>query len=713
MAGMKWTTGLVLAGLAGLCVSARGGENRLAKEKSPYLQQHAHNPVDWYPWGEEAFAKAKAENKPVFLSIGYSTCHWCHVMERESFENEKVAKFMNEHFVCIKVDREERPDVDGIYITAVQAMTQGNAGWPLNVFLTPERKPFFGGTYFPPETHGRSIGFQDLLGRVSDMWAKSEADIRKDSETLSTMLNEGLVVKPEPGAAGLLKPELIPKGAAAVMKTYDAKDGGFGTAPKFPQPSVVALVLRQAVTGGDAAAQAAVVHTLKQMAAGGMYDQVGDGFARYSTDAKWLVPHFEKMLYDNAQLASLYLDASVAFKDPASAEVARGIFRYVLRDMTHAAGGFFSAEDADSEGQEGKFYCWTLEELTALLTPEELAAVVAVWGVTKEGNFVDHSNPKPLPDLNVLSVVEPGKKQAPEVAAALGSARKKLFDVRAKRVRPHRDDKVLVSWNGLMLSALARGYVVLGDDALLAAARKNFSWVKQTLWDEKTKTLAHRWRDGEADKAQLLKGYACYLQGALDLYQVTLDPEVLAFSRSLGEGMMEKFYDAKDGGFYDSTAAGELIVRLKEKDDNAEPSGNGVAVRALLQLSAITDQPALKEKAEKSLQLFAKELSTSPEGAPGLLQGLALTVKEPFRVVIAGDPASAEVKSLVKAAWSVYQPDKVVLGNAGPVEDFAKTLTPKDGKAAAYVCTGKECRLPTSDPAVVAGYLKAGPAKKE
>jgi uncharacterized protein YyaL (SSP411 family) len=664
--------------------------NRLAREKSPYLRQHMHNPVDWYPWGEEAFARARAENKPIFLSIGYSTCHWCHVMERESFEDETVAAYLKEHFISIKIDREERPDVDKIYMTYVQAST-GGGGWPLNVFLTPDLKPFFGGTYFAPDDrHGRP-GFLKLLRQIVNIWETRRADIVSSADDIARNLASAMAH--ETPTNTLLAPALITNAAAQFKAEFDPHHGGFGGAPKFPRPSQPAFLLRYGAKHKDQQAINMVLSTCQRMAAGGIHDQLGGGFARYSVDAKWLVPHFEKMLYDNAQLAPLYLDAHLVSGDPAHAEVARGIFSYVLRDMTHPEGGFYSAEDADSEGHEGKFYCWTREELSKLLTPEEFTVAVKYFGVTEEGNFVDHSHPQPLAKQNVLSVVEP--ELSSQEAAHLTSARRKLFEARTRRIRPHLDDKVLASWNGLMLGAFARGYAVLGEEAYRSAAEKNVAFLQARLWDAKSKTLYHRWRDGERDSVQLLDAYAFLLGGVLDLYEATLEARHLEFALALAEGMLAKFYDPQEGGFWQSTATPDLILRVKEDYDGAEPSGNSVAALALLKLAAITDRKEFRDAAEKTLRLFADRLQRLPQAVPQLLQALDFFLEEPRRVVIAGDLKDVRTRNLLRAAHAVYQPHKVVLHNTGPVEPFAKALPVKEGPVV-YLCTGTACQPPTS-----------------
>jgi uncharacterized protein YyaL (SSP411 family) len=675
--------------------------NRLAREKSPYLLQHAHNPVDWFPWGDEAFAKARTERKPILLSIGYSTCHWCHVMERESFEDEKVGAFLREHFVSIKVDREERPDVDKIYMTFVQSTT-GGGGWPLNVFLTPDLKPFFGGTYFPPdERHGRG-SFLSVLQQVAAVWRERGMEVAASADEIHARLE--LITNRPPESPTPLSPEAIRRAADVFKESYDPRNGGFGTAPKFPQPSMPALLLRSAKRFGDTDALKMVLHTCDQMAAGGIYDQLGGGFARYSVDAHWLVPHFEKMLYDNAQLVQLYLDAYLVSAEARHAEVVRGVLDYVLRDMTHPEGGFYSAEDADSEGQEGKFYCWTHDELAKLLAPEEFIVTANYFGITKEGNFVDHSHPNPLPGLNVLSVANPNTPAAdkPILAAAIA----KMQAVRGKRVRPHLDDKILASWNGLMLGAFARAGVVLNESKYRAAAEKNFAFVQAKLWDATSQTLFHRWRDGERDQVQLLEAYAFLLDGVVHLYEATLHPETLDFAVALTEAMLSKFYDPENGGFWQSAAdAKELILRIKDDYDGAEPSGNSVTTLALLKLAAITGRTDFKEAAEQTLRLFALRLEKLPQAVPYMLQALDFWLEEPRRVVLAGNVNAASFQALLQAAHSVYQPNKVVLGNAGAVEEFSRTLPAQKG-AVVYVCTGTACQSPTSDAAQLQEMLR-------
>jgi uncharacterized protein YyaL (SSP411 family) len=665
--------------------------NRLANEASPYLHQHQHNPVDWYPWGEEAFSKARDEQKPILLSIGYSTCHWCHVMERESFEDEATARVMNEHFVNIKLDREERPDVDKIYMTFVQATT-GGGGWPLNVWLTPDLKPFFGGTYFPPEAKFGKPSFTDVLKQIADAWKNQKTEILNSANDISQRIGESIALKAK--ADIQLDPAWLDKAVSQFKTQYDPRFGGFGNAPKFPRPSLPLMLLRHAHRTGDQDAINMVLHTCDQMAAGGMYDQIGGGFARYAVDEKWLVPHFEKMLYDNAQLLHLYLDAHLVSGKQKHAKVAHDILRYILRDMRHKDGGFYSAEDADSEGKEGKFYCWTEAELKSLLTPDEFILIKRRYGITTHGNFEDHSDPEPLKGQNVLSIVDPTLND--NEASQLESATGKMFDVRAKRVRPHLDDKILSSWNGLMLGAIARAGVVLNEPEYLKAAQANLTFLQRELWDAETKTLYHRWREGQRDDIQLLDAYAFLLDGVLHLYEATLESKHLQFAIDLAGTMKAKFYDDTNGGFWQSVHTPNLIMKVKEDYDGAIPSGNSVAVLALLRLGKITDNKTFTELAEKTLLLFSDNMINGPNAVPHLLQALDFLVHEPRRAVITGDPKSIGTLNLIAAAHAAYQPNKVVLGVVGPVESFAKTL-PKEGNSSAYICTGSACQPPTSN----------------
>ncbi len=683
--------------------SAPRRSNHLAGEPSPYLLQHQYNPVDWYPWGEAAFARARAERKPIFLSVGYSTCHWCHVMERESFEDEAVAALLNAHFVSIKVDREERPDVDHVYMTFVQATT-GRGGWPMSVFLTPDLKPFFGGTYFPPASRYGQPAFADVLKQIRDAWAARPDDVQRAADDLVRQLQQAAADQPATGP--LARDSGLLRAAADQLKgAYDARHGGFGGAPKFPHPSQQLFLLAYAASHADPAAVRMVLHTCDRMAAGGIHDQLGGGFARYATDVEWLVPHFEKMLYDNALLARLYVEAYQVSGRAAYADTARDTLRYVLRDMTSPEGGFYSAEDADSEGKEGKFYCWTLAEFEALLSADECEVAVRHFGVTRAGNFVDHSDPDPLPGQNVLSRRAP--VPTPEDEVRIASARAKLLAVRNRRLRPQRDDKILASWNGLMLGAFARAGIVLGEPEFLEAARRNLGFVRDRLWDPASRTLYHRWRDGARDSVQLLSAYAFLLSGVLDLYEATLEAGLLAFALELADAMVTRFADPAQGGFWQSGADNTgLILRTKEDHDGAEPSGASVATLALLRLAAITGREDLGGMAEQTLHLYAGHLRDRPAALPHLLMAAAWWLEPGTRVVIAGDtqiPAGAE---LLRAAHTGYRPFQVVFGSTGPVEAFARSLPAVDGQPTAYLCEGTTCRPPVTAAAALREALE-------
>ena len=675
--------------------------NRLINEKSPYLLQHAHNPVDWFPWGKEAFEKAKKEAKPVFLSIGYSTCHWCHVMERESFENEQVGALLNKHFICIKLDREERPDIDKIYMTFVQATT-GGGGWPMSVFITPDQKPFFGGTYF------RKPDFMNLCERVNQLWNDKEMrpKLEGDANRVAEELAKISAGKPAPDAK--LHQGMITNAVEQIKTTYDPRFGGFGRAPKFPRPAEPILVLWQSARGKNKDGIGMVTHTCDQMAAGGIYDQIGGGFARYSVDEKWLVPHFEKMLYDNAQLIHLYLDAYLVSGEEKHANVVRDIIRYLKRDMTHKNGGWYSAEDADSEGQEGKFYCWTQKDLQTLLSDAESKVVTRYYGITEEGNFEDHSHPDPLKNLNVLSIVD--TNLSTEEKALLVSAKQKMDQVRSKRIRPHLDDKILSSWNGLMLGAMARAYAILDEEEYLGHAEANYDFILKELWDSKTKTMYHRWRDGERDNVQLLDAYAFQLDGTLHLYEATLKAKYLEQAVTLANQMIGLFYDKENGGFWQGTGDTGLIMRVKEDYDGAMPSANSVAALALLKLHKITENNQYRECAKSTLLLFADRMEKAGSAVPYLLQALDFYLHEPYRVVVAGNPEDDTFQKALHAVHNQHQPNRVLIGNHGPVEEFAKKQTPEEnGSPLVYVCSGSACQVPTINFKEFQAHLKPSP----
>ena len=681
--------------------NARRPANRLAGEISPYLLQHAHNPVDWYPWGEEAFARARAEDKPVFLSIGYSSCHWCHVMERESFDNPEVAAFLNEHFICVKVDRVERPDLDRLYMRFVYATT-GEGGWPLTVFLTPDREPFFGGTYFPPQPRYGRPGFLQLLQRVAALWREQRVDLRRAAAELRQQLKASLELPP--ASPGLPGPPLLRLAAEQIMAHYDPRHGGFGGAPKFPQPAAGLFLLSVASRLDLPEAVAQVLHTCDRMAAGGIHDHLGGGFARYAVDAEWVVPHFEKMLYDQAQLAQLYLEAYLTNGHPRLAGVVRDILDYVLRDLTDPEGGFYSAEDADSEGHEGRFYCWTTEELRALLTPAEYEVTVRYFGITPEGNFVDHSHPNPLPGLNVLHVAGPWADDDGESRVLLASAIQKMREARARRIRPARDDKVLTSWNGLMLGAMARAGVVLGEPRYLQAAARSLAFLRTRLWRaeglaaQPPGRLSHAYRAGRTQPVRFLEDYAFLLDGVLWWYEATLDAEALRFAVELAEEMLRDFFDPVEGGFWHTPPeARDLILRIKDESDGAEPAGNSMAVQALLRLACITGSDRYREAALRTLQAFAGQVAAAPTAYCAMLRAAGFVVWPVTRVVVQGDPLDPRTRALLQAAHSVHDPFRVVVGTVGPVS-LPNPASERLPTPRAMVCRRETCLPPTEDP---------------
>jgi uncharacterized protein YyaL (SSP411 family) len=668
--------------------------NRLAKEQSPYLLQHQYNPVDWFPWGEEAFAKSRMENKPIFLSIGYSTCHWCHVMERESFENEAVAECLNRHFVCIKVDREERPDVDKAYLATVQALT-GQGGWPLSVFLDTHLRPFYGGTYFPAESRHGLPGFLTLVKQIQHVWESRNAEVTHTSGDLVRKL--GHIARQTSKSTPALTAALLHNAAEACKGELDPDYGGFGRAPKFPRPAQPDFLLRYGIRFLDQDAVDNVAFMCNCMANGGIFDQLGGGFSRYSVDEKWHIPHFEKMLYDNAQLLSLYCDVFRETHEPRMAQVAREIAEYALRDLAHPEGGFFSAEDADSEGKEGKFYCWTESELVSLLNEEEFQLAKRCFGLSPEGNFIDHSDPNPLLHQNVLWLTQ--AEFASQEAIVFAAVKRKMLEARNKRIRPRLDDKVLTSWNGLMMGALAKAAVIFQESKYLEAAQKNLVFIQKHLWNTDEKSLSHRWCKGVSAPVQILDDYAFLLSGVIELYEVTLMPDYLSFAISLAEAMLERFFDKEHGGFWQTpTQSPQLILQFKEDYDGAEPSGNSVAVHDLLRLSAITGKSDFRQAAEKTLNFFAYRMESLPLALPHMLSGLDCWLAEPLTVVIGGPTTDAITQQLISVAHRECHPSKIVMGCDGPVAPFYQKLGPMHGKPTAYVCTGNACQLPVSDP---------------
>ena len=686
--------------------------NRLANEKSPYLLQHAHNPVDWYAWGPEAFAKARSENKPIFLSVGYSTCHWCHVMERESFENERIAELLNQNYVPIKVDREERPDLDRIYMTFVQATT-GGGGWPMSVWLTPALEPFFGGTYFPPEPRFGQPGFGSVLTQISAAWQTDRDQILESARDVVEQLKKHLAV--EPVHAGAIDLGLLDSGFYAFRRSFDSRLGGFGAAPKFPRPSIHNFLLRHYARTRNQEALEMVLLTLREMAKGGMDDHLGGGFHRYSVDDRWFVPHFEKMLYDQAQLAISYVEAFQVTGDPQYAETARRTLDYVLRDMTGPAGGFYSAEDADSAADperpavkgEGAFYVWSAGEIRNLLGQPQSDWFCHRYGVEDGGN-VAHDPHGEFAGRNILyqahGIAETARqfgRQEEEMRAALLQAERTLLEARARRPRPHLDDKILTAWNGLAISAFAIAGAALNEPRFAAAARDAAAFILSRMYDPAAGVLLRRYRDGDAAIPGFLEDYALFSQGLLDLYDAQFDLQHLEVAARLTDKQMELFEDREHGGFFGS-ADPALVMRVKEDYDGAEPSGNSVAVMNLLRLARIWNRSDFRDSAERALGAFAPRLAAAPAALPQMLAACEFLLGEPREIVLVGDRGGADTEALVRTLHARFAPNRVAL-----LVDSAQTrrrlaagapeidsMRQVDGRASAYVCRNYACQPP-------------------
>jgi uncharacterized protein len=728
-----------------------GYTNRLAREKSPYLLQHAHNPVDWYPWGEEAFAKARRENKPIFLSVGYSTCHWCHVMAHESFENEEVAAIMNREFVNIKVDREERPDVDRVYMTFVQATT-GGGGWPMSVWLTPDLKPFVGGTYFPPEDRYGQPGFKKVLERIATAWKENHDKIIEQGTNIVAALRESQSANTT--SEGKIDAAILDAAYQQIDRSYDPKEGGFGNAPKFPRPVTLNFLTRFYARNpnSDSSKHALdmALFTLRKMAAGGMHDHIGGGFHRYSVDRYWHVPHFEKMLYDQAQLAVAYLDAYQILGDPhlnppgrdrdraerreADPEapvrvefkaVARDILDYVARDMTSKEGSFFSAEDADSpvvagigdpghgKTAEGAFYIWTKKEIDAALG--DAAEIFDFhYGVQGHGNAPEGSDPQDeFRGKNILIERHPiaetaqrFRKTEEEIAKSLAQSRVKLFAIRAKRPRPHLDDKIIAAWNGLMISAYARAAQVLAEPRYLEIATRATNFLRQNLYDSSRKVLYRNYREGRSDIEAFADDYAFVTQGLLDLYEASFDIEWLKLAVQLQETQDRLFFDEKNGGYFSTSGKDESVfLRMKDDNDGAEPAASSVAALNLLRLSQLLDDQKMAERPRKTIDAFAAALAHFPSAMPQMLVALDYSLSKPRQIVIAGKKDAPETKALLKEVYRHFLPKTVLLladGSEGQKylgerNEAIRAMSPVAGKSAAYVCENFTCKAPVTD----------------
>jgi len=680
--------------------------NRLINETSPYLLQHAHNPVDWYPWGLEAFERAQRENKPIFLSIGYSTCHWCHVMAHESFEHPEVARLMNEVFVSIKVDREERPDIDNVYMSACQVMT-GSGGWPLSIIMTPDKKPFFAATYIPREGRFGLVGMMELIPHIRELWATRQVEALNLSDEISAVLQQTSQDKP----GEKLDEATLELAYEQLAKRFDKQHAGFSSAPKFPTPHNLLFLLRYWKRSGNQAVLGMVEKTLQAMRRGGIYDHVGFGFHRYSTDSQWLVPHFEKMLYDQAMLAMAYTEAYQATGKEDYGKTAREILTYVLRDMTAPEGGFCSAEDADSEGEEGKFYLWTQEELRQALGSEEVDFVAKVFNIEKDGNFAEQATGKKS-GVNILHL----KKTLGELASDLNLSqqdlqshlegiRQKLFAYREKRIHPMKDDKILTDWNGLMIAALSKGAQAFDEPEYAEVACRAVDFILENM-REPDGRLLHRYRDGQTGVQANLDDYAFLVWGLIELYEAIFNAKYLKVALELTGDMVRHFWDEDGGGLYLTPDDGEsLLVRKKEIYDGAIPSGNSVAMLNLLRLGRITATSDLDEKAARIGSAFSGSVKQLPSAYTQLMIALDFGIGPCYEVVIAGNTQAKDTKAMVRALRTRFLPNKVVLLN--PVErespeiaklaEFTRNQWSINGRATAYVCMNYNCKLPTTD----------------
>jgi uncharacterized protein YyaL (SSP411 family) len=677
--------------------------NRLIHEKSPYLLQHAYNPVDWYPWDPEAFHKAEKEGKPIFLSIGYSTCHWCHVMERESFEDTDVAEAINDAFVSIKVDREERPDIDATYMKVCQMMT-GSGGWPLSIIMTPDRRPFFAGTYIPKETgHGR-IGMLDLIAQIKDIWEND----RKRALDVSSRVVESLKLEPRI-KAHTLGEETLKFAYLQLSQSFDPRHGGFRTAPKFPTPHNLLYLLRYWKRTGEEKALSMVERTLRSIRMGGVYDQIGFGVHRYSTDAHWLVPHFEKMLYDQALATMAYTETYQTTGDPFYRQVSEEIIGYVLSEMISPQGGFYSAEDADSEGEEGKFYVWTEDEIRDLLAPEELNAFNTVYNVSEEGNYQDEATRRKT-GKNILHM----KKTLAEYASELGiteeslklmleQSRTKLLETRGNRVRPHLDDKVLTSWNGLMIAALAKAGRALREPRYIEAASKTVDFILSTMRTPEGRIL-RRYRDGDTSISGFLEDYAFFVWGLLEMYESTFETNYLRLAIEYNDAMIGFFWDETGGGFF-STAADseEILVREKEAYDGALPSANSVALLNLVRISKLTADPDLDGKMSALIDRFSEQVYTSPMSHTFFMTAMDFINGPSHEVVVIGSPGAEDTEAMLRALSERFLPNKVVLFipdgetvDIAEIASYVKDYINVEGRATAYVCVNFSCLLPVT-----------------
>ncbi|UGV41470.1 thioredoxin domain-containing protein [Methanococcoides orientis] len=690
--------------------------NRLVHEKSPYLLQHAYNPVDWYPWGTEAFKKAKDENKPIFLSIGYSTCHWCHVMERESFEHQDLADIMNNNFVAIKVDREERPDIDAVYMEVCQAMN-GNGGWPLTIIMTPEKVPFVAATYMPKKSILGRIGLMELLPQINEIWTKEYHKIEEQTSMIRFHFSERTTKKPM--GKGTIDDNVLYLAFKHLENTFDEENGGFGNAPKFPSPHNLMYLLRYWNRSGDERALKIVEKTLSAMRSGGIYDHIGFGFHRYSTDSTWLVPHFEKMLYDQGMLAIAYSEAYQATGKPEFAETVREIFEYVERYMTSPEGGFYCAEDADSEGVEGKFYGWDIEEIKEILEEADAELFIDHFNVEKSGNFLDEST-RQRTGKNILHIKtgpdETARKHnitIEKFQSAIEKSRQKLFKVREKRVHPSKDDKILTDWNGLMIASLAIASRALGELRYTYMAKRCADLILTSTY-MRTGSLSHLCSE-RTETPSFLEDHAFLIWGLIELYETTFETSYLNAALKLNEYLLDNYWDEDNGGFYQTARTSEsLLFRKKEVYDGAIPSGNSIAFSNLIRLGRMTGNTELEKKAYEIMKAFSGTISAIPIGYTQFLSGVNFILGPSSEVVIAGDLNSEDTKLMLSQLHKEYLPNKVVMvkppgteGNAiTRIAEYTENIVMKDGKATAYVCRDLSCKEPTTDPEKMMQLIK-------
>lgn len=675
--------------------------NRLINEKSPYLLQHAYNPVDWYPWGEEAFSKAENEDKPIFLSIGYSTCHWCHVMEKESFEHEATAKIINDAFVPVKVDREERPDVDAIYMTVCQMLT-GSGGWPLTIIMTPGRKPFFAGTYFPRSARFGRPGLHEIIHQLNDSWKNRRDEVLRSSEEISSVLNNVSASRKKE----VLTEEILTKAFYTLSKSFDEEHGGFGKAPKFPSPHNLLFLLRYYKRTKNDKALRIVEKTLTSMRRGGIYDHLGFGFSRYSTDSTWLVPHFEKMLYDQALLTVAFTETYQVTGNINYKKTAEEILTYVKRDMLSPEGGFYSAEDADSEGEEGKFYLWTLGELKSLLTADEYELAAKTFCVEKNGNWIDQMHGG-LNGTNILHIKDETTED--ETKNRIEAIREKLFALREKRIHPHKDDKILTDWNSLMISAFAKASQVFSNKNYYDTASRAADFILKTL-KEKNGSLLHRYRENESAIAGMLDDYSFFIATLMDLYETDFNHKYLAEAIKLTDHALNHFWDKNDGGFFfTSDDAEKLLLRQKEFYDGAIPSGNSVFILNLLRLSRFTSNTDYEERAKQIADSFSQLIDSSPASFTYTLTGLDFAFGPSYEIVLQGNQNHENLEEMIKTVHDSFIPNKIIVRYDSKIEPyipFIKNYRSKGTGALAYVCKNYICELPVDSSKKLEQLLK-------